>query len=96
MSRLQGILVIVMVMTGSAAQAMAGWQGNASNYYRTSNSSTGITEQKAIAIAQQHFKGRVLAINQSDNAYRIKILSNQGTIHVILINATDGTIISTH
>lgn len=96
MSRLQGILVIVMVMTGSAAQAMAGWHSNASNYYRTSNSSTGITEQKAIAIAQQHFKGRVLAINQSDNAYRIKILSNQGTIHVILINATDGTIISTH
>ncbi|SFF18625.1 PepSY domain-containing protein [Nitrosomonas sp. Nm166] len=96
MSRLRGILVIVMVMTGSATQATAGWQSNASNYYRTSNSSIGISEQKAISIAQQRFKGRVLAINHSDNAYRIKILSNQGTIHIILINATDGTIISSH
>lgn len=97
MNKLRDILVIVMVMMGPITQAMADWQNNALNYYRTnSNPSTGITEFKAITIAQQHFKGRVLAINHSDNIYRIKILSNQGTIHIILINATDGTIISTH
>ncbi len=84
-------------MMSPITQAMADWQNNAFNYYRTnSNSSPGITEQKAIAIAQQHFKGRVLAINHSDDVYRIKILSNQGTIHIILVNAVDGTIISTH
>ncbi|MBY0482930.1 PepSY domain-containing protein [Nitrosomonas sp.] len=97
MNRWQEILVIVMLMTGPITQAMAGWQSSASNYYRTgSNSLTDITEQKAIAIAQQHFKGRVLAINHDDNIYRIKILSNQGTIHTILINARDGSVISTH
>lgn len=97
MNRWQEILVIVMLMTGPITQAMAGWQSNAENYYRTSsNSLTGITEQKAITIAQQRFKGRVLAINHDDNTYRIKILSNQGTVHTILINATDGSVISTH
>lgn len=96
MNKLRDILVIVMVIMGPITQAMADWQNNALNYYRTNNSSIGITEQKAIVIAQQHFKGRVLAINHFDDVYRIKILSNQGTIHIILINAADGTIISTH
>lgn len=95
MNRLRKILVIVALMTGLITQATAGWQNNASNYYRiSSNSQTGITEQKAITIAQQHFNGRVLAINHTDNIYRIKTLSNQGTVHIILINATDGTVIS--
>ena len=97
MNRWQEILVIVMLMTGPITQAMAGWQNNASNYYRTgSNPLTGITEQKAITIAQQHLKGRVLAINHTENIYRIKILNNQGTVHTILINATDGSVISAH
>ncbi len=97
MNRWQEILVLVMLMTGPITQATAGWQSSAANYYRTSsNPLTGITEQKAIAIAQQHFKGRVLAINHDDNIYRIKILSNQGTVHTILINATDGSVISIH
>lgn len=97
MNRWREILVIAVVMVGSITQAMAGWEHNASNYYHaSSNSPAGITEQKAIIIAQQHFKGRVLAINHSDDTYRIKILSNRGTVHTILINATDGKVISTH
>lgn len=97
MNRWQEILVIAMLMTGPITQAMAEWQSIATNYYRTgSNPLTGITEQKAIGIAQQHFKGRVLAINHADNIYRIKILNNQGTVHTILINATDGSVISIH
>lgn len=97
MNRWQEILVIVMLMADPITQAMAGWQSSTSNYYRTSNTPlTGITEQKAITIAQQRFKGRVLAINHDDNTYRIKILNNQGTVHTILINASDGSVISTH
>ena len=97
MKRLREILVIVILMTGLITQTMASWQNNAANYYRTSsNSQTGITEQQAITIAQRHFNGRVLAINHSDNTYRIKILSKQGTVHIILINATDGSVLSTH
>lgn len=97
MNRWWEILVVVVTLTGPITQALAGWQNNATNYYRANNTSvTGITEQKAITVAQHHVKGRVLAINQSDNIYRIKILSYQGTIHTVLVNALDGTIISAH
>lgn len=98
MKKWQEILMIMAMLAGLVAQALAGWQSSdTTNYYRTnSTSAVGITEQKAISIAQQHFKGRVLAINHSDNTYRIKILSHQGTIHIVLINALDGTVISTH
>ena len=87
-----------MIITSSVTQVMAAAQSNATNDARTDRNSTSgiITEQKAIMIAQQHFKGRVLAITHPDNVYRIKILSEQGTIHIVLINATDGTVISAH
>ncbi len=98
MNRLRNIFVIVMVVTGLMTQVMASEQNNISNYYRASNNPPVdiITEQKAIMIAQQRFNGRVLAINYSDNTYRVKILSNQGTVHIIQINATDGAVISAH
>ena len=93
MHRLLGILMI-LIMACLAAQAMAEWQNYASNYYRTGNSSSPeIGEQKAISIAQQHFKGRVLAINHSDNMYRVKVLNSQGIIQIILIDAANGAII---
>lgn len=97
MNRLRVILALVMIITSSVTQVMAA-QSNATNDARTGSYSTpGImTEQKAIMIAQQHFKGRVLAITHPDNVYRIKILSEQGTIHIVLIDATDGTVISAH
>lgn len=85
MNRTREILVMMVLMTSLITQTMA-----------SSHSPVGITEQKAITVAQQHFKGRVLAINHSDNIYRIKILSDQGTVHTILINAIDGTVISAH
>ncbi len=97
MNRLRNALVIVMIMMGLITESMAGWQSATLNFYRTGGSqSTGITEEKAISIAQQHFKGRILSINHSDDIFRIKILNNQGIVHIILINAINGTIISTH
>lgn len=91
---------MMMALITPSALAMADWQNSTANYHRisTGNNSTaaGITEQKAIIIAQQHFKGRVLAINQIDHTYRIKILSDQGAIQTILINARDGSVIAAH
>lgn len=55
-----------------------------------------ITEQKAITIAQQNFSGRVLTINHLENAFRVKMLSRHGTVHIIMINDEDGVIISSH
>jgi hypothetical protein len=98
MNRWREILTITVMLSGPIAQVLAGGQNSgATTYYRTNNTPVaGITEQKAIVIAQQRFKGRVLAINHSDNIYRIKILSHQGTIHIVLINVLDGTVISAH
>lgn len=88
-----GAMIIIMPVS----VAVADRDNSALDRYQTrSPQPSGINEQKAIAIAQQHFKGRILAINHSDNIYRIKILSNQGTVHSILINATNGAVISTH
>lgn len=94
MYRICGMMVmIIMPVSGMPADR----QTTVLNPYRTGTSQpAGITEQKAIAIAQQHFKGRILAVNHSDDTYRIKILSNQGTVHIVLINATNGAIISAH
>lgn len=88
---------MLMVMIMPLTEVLAEGEGGALNTYRAhTNQFTGMTEQKAIAIAKQHFKGRILAITLTDNIYRIKMLSNAGTVHIIQINATDGTIISTH
>lgn len=96
MNRWRKILALAILAVCSITQTAAGGQ-NTANHYRSGNdSAVVITEQKAIAIAQQHFKGRVLAINHDDHTYRIKILSNRGTVHSVLINATDGAVISTH
>ncbi|MCE7914372.1 MAG: peptidase [Nitrosomonas sp. PRO4] len=64
-----------------------------SNYRSKDVPAVTITEQKAISIAQQHIKGRVLAINYDDNIFRIKILTQQGVIQIILINGLDGTVV---
>jgi len=90
----QALLVIVIMITALpdsfAARHHASGERN-----RTGNSAGSISEQQAIAIAQQHFRGRVLAINRSGNLYRIKILSDQGTVHSVLINAQNGELVST-
>ncbi|WP_295625699.1 PepSY domain-containing protein [uncultured Nitrosomonas sp.] len=96
MNRKWKILVIMVALIAPSTLTIASWQNNTANYHRTGNGTASeITEQKAITIAQQHFKGRVLAINQINHTYRIKILSDQGIVHTVLINAQDGSVIST-
>lgn len=100
MNRWQKIVTIMIVLIMSATQTIA--QSNHTiRYYQAGSdhpiAAVGrITEQKAIAIALQKFNGRVLAINHSKDIYRIKMLSQKGTVHIILINAIDGAIMSTH
>jgi len=55
-----------------------------------------ITQRRAIAIAQDHINGRVLDIKQQGGVYRVKILSEKGSIHIVQINALDGKIIASH
>ena len=96
MNKWREALLIALIMGTATADAMAGRQNAANEPHKTSDTAGGISEQRAIAIAQQHFKGRVLAINQTDHLYRVKILSEQGTVHMVLINALDGSVVSMH
>ncbi len=97
MKKWQKILIATLIAANAASPALVIARTNATHYYRTANAaSNAITEEKAIRIAKQHIKGRVLAINLSDHIYRIKILDYQGSMHIVLIDATDGMILSTH
>jgi len=99
MNREWKVLVMMTALIAPSTLTLADWQNNLANYHRISTGNgiaAGITEQKAILIAQQHFKGRVLAINQVGHTYRVKILSDQGAIQTVLINAQDGSVIVAH
>jgi len=89
MSRWQQALLIMSIMVAAMPDTSARRHDD-----RAGKPAGGISEQRAIAIAQQHFSGRVLAISQTDRVYRIKILSDQGTVHTILIDALNGAVVS--
>ncbi|HNO74370.1 PepSY domain-containing protein [Nitrosomonas mobilis] len=92
----QQALLVVLIMIAAISDTTASRHSTASERSKAGSSANGISEQRAIAIAQQHFRGRVLAINRTDNLYRIKILSDQGIVHTVLINAQNGAVVSTH
>ncbi len=96
MNKWREALLIALIMGTVAANAIAGRQHAIREQSNTSDTADGISEQRAIAIAQQRFKGRVLAINRTDHLYRVKILSDQGIVHMVLINALDGVVVSAH
>ncbi len=88
------IFLIILLVVGLVPQVAASWKSYPSSYYLASNHQAAITQQEATTIAQRQINGRILAINRIDNAYRIKILSNQGSVHIIIINASNGKIMS--
>jgi uncharacterized membrane protein YkoI len=90
------ILSIKVLMASFSIQAIANLELSPSYYYQISNQQDEISEQAAAAIAQQKINGRVLAIRRVDNFYRIKILSNHSTVHIVVVNAINGKIMSSH
>lgn len=54
----------------------------------------GISKQQAVSIAQQVYPGRVLAVKREGAVYRVKTLSDDGEVRVILIDASNGKVIS--
>ncbi|MXS84521.1 peptidase [Nitrosomonas sp. HPC101] len=92
----QQALLVMLIMIAAMSNTTAGRHNAASEHNKAGHSASGvISEQRAIAIAQRHFKGRVLAINRTDNLYRVKILSDRGIVHTVLINAQNGAVVST-
>ena len=53
-----------------------------------------ISKQKAMNIATEAYPGRVLSVKRDDNVYKIKTLSDSGKVHVIVVDAISGKIIS--
>ena len=57
-----------------------------------------IGKQEAVSIARQVYPGRVLAVKQVQKgkspAYRVKTLSADGDVHIIVIDAVSGQVIS--
>ena len=57
-----------------------------------------IDRQEATSIAQQVYPGRVLAVKKVQKgkspAYRVKTLSAKGDVHIIVIDAVSGRVIS--
>jgi uncharacterized membrane protein YkoI len=54
----------------------------------------GISPAQAAAIAQSRQPGRVLAVRQHGDAYRVKILSEQGDLRIVVIDANSGKVMS--
>ena len=89
-------LFFTVILASFTSQAVADSKHNSSTYYQTSDQQEGISEQAAVAIAQKQINGRVLAISRINNIYRIKILSNQSTVHIVSVDAVNGTIKPSH
>ena len=57
-----------------------------------------IGEKQAVSIAQSVYPGRVLAVKQVQendaSVYRVKTLSASGDVHIIVIDADSGKVIS--
>lgn len=88
------LLTIVLATCFISPVATAG-QNNALSHYHLASNQT-ISEQAAVTIAKQHIKGRVLAVSRTDTTYRIKILSDKGTVHIVSVNSTSGAISPSH
>lgn len=59
-----------------------------------------IGKQQAARIAQEQFDGRVIAVSEDEyqarRAYRVKILSEQGDLHVVIIDLHNGDVLAAH
>lgn len=86
-------MVALFILTVSV---LADGKNQPSAVYRTGNPQTEISEQQAITIAQRHIQGRVLDIKRSEDIYRVKILSYQGSVHIVKVSVIDGKIHTSH
>jgi hypothetical protein len=90
------LLILISTFSFTAQAATTGWKNDTAYYIPASNPQSSLSEQAAVTIAKQHINGRVLAISHAGNTYRIKILSEEGTVHIIAVDSNDGTISPAH
>lgn len=88
-------LLIVVILGGFTSPVIADSNYKPS-YYQANDQQDSISEQAAVAIARKQINGRVLAISRENNVYRIKILSDQSTVHIVAVDAINGMVKSSH
>ncbi len=54
----------------------------------------GISKQQAVSAAQQVHPGRVLSAKRAGSVYRVKILSGNGEVRVVLVAVSSGQVVS--
>ncbi|MDC8444712.1 MAG: PepSY domain-containing protein [Nitrosomonas sp.] len=88
--------LVALLLLIFPVHALAIGEGPGAHHYQVANQRGAISQRKAIAIAQSYIQGRVLDIRQHNGIYRVKILSERGSIHIVQVNASDGEIITGH
>lgn len=88
--------LIASLLATSSVHALSAGEGQSAHSFQAVNQRGGISQRKAIAIAQNYIQGRVLDIRQHNGIYRVKILSEKGSVHIVQVNAHDGEIITGH
>jgi len=53
-----------------------------------------ISKQQAMSIATEAYPGRVLSVKRNENVYKVKTLSNDGKVRVVVIDAKSGKILT--
>ena len=94
MYKIRNILLIVFLLANPCILAIADQKNNASSHSQQSNQQKKISQQEAVTIARQHINGRVLTISHIDKNFRVKILSENGSVHIIQIDDMNGSIIT--
>jgi len=72
------------------------WRYSPHRFNQASERQSAISRQQAAAIAQQHISGRILSIKRGRGTYRVKILSGQDTVHIVVVDANSGAVLSSY
>ncbi len=87
---------LILILLWICAPQTAAHSIDAGYLLKVSSTQASISKQKATSIAQQRIKGRVLSVELVGDAYRVKILSDEGSVHILSINASNGAVISSN
>lgn len=90
------IILLLLIFSFSVQSVQVAERNQQGYQQQTAKPHKGVSQRRAIAIAQQYINGRVLDIKQQGDVYRVKILSEKGSIHIVQVNVLDGRIITGH
>jgi hypothetical protein len=83
--------------SSAGAQLSPGPNNNRQNNNQQNRSLVVTSAQQAVQIAQRSYSGKVLKVQSANvnghSGYRIKLLTNDGVIFYVVVDATNGSVI---